>query len=231
MSSNELRILLLIVGGFVLLAIYYFGRPGGSKRNGGGPRREPWLGEEADADGASDPVLDIPPPDDEEGASIASREAQPGQRPASDFDRILTLYLVAREGSSIRGPELVVAAEKAGLVFGDRCIYHRLIDGRPEASPLFSVANLNEPGHFELSEIERLETPGLCFFMTLPGPVAALDALDSMLPAAQRMAELLDAQLLDEEQNALGRQRILSLRDEMRQYDRQHQDLQPIHRW
>ena len=52
----------------------------------------------------------------------------------------------------------------------------------------------------------------------------ALDALDSMLPAAQRMAELLDAQLLDEEQNALGRQRILSLRDEMRQYDRQHRD-------
>jgi cell division protein ZipA len=229
MSSNELRILLLIVGAFVLLAIYYFGRPAGSRRNGGGPRREPWLGEEGEGLDA-DPLLEIPPADEEVEVQ-SPREAQPGQRPASDYDRILTLYLVAREGSSIRGPELVVAAEKAGLVFGDRCIYHRLIDGRPDASPLFSVANLNEPGNFELSEIERLETPGLCFFMTLPGPVAALDALDSMLPAAQRMAELLDAQLLDEEQNALGRQRILSLRDEMRQYDRQHQDLQPIQRW
>ena len=62
-------------------------------------------------------------------------------------------------------------------------------------------------------------------FLQLTGSFRnALDALDSMLPAAQRMAELLDAQLLDEEQNALGRQRILSLRDEMRQYDRQHRD-------
>jgi cell division protein ZipA len=41
-----------------------------------------------------------------------------------------------------------------------------------------------------------------------------------MLPAAQRMAELLDAVLLDEERNALGRQRIAHLREEMRGYDR-----------
>ncbi len=228
MSANELRILLLIVGAFVLLAIYYFGRPN-SRRDDLGRRREPWLGEEGEGEEAEEPLLELP--DESDFESVLQRESRPGQRPASDFDRILTLYLVAREGASIRGPELVVAAEKAGLVFGDRCIYHRLIDGRSEAVPLFSVASLNEPGHFELSEMDRLETPGLCFFMTLPGPVPALDALDSMLPAAQRMAELLDALLLDEEQNALGRQRILSLRDEMRQYDRQHQELQPIQRW
>lgn len=224
MSANELRILLLIVGAFVLLAIYYFGRP---QRNEGGSsvrRREPWLGEgegEEDAERPFDADAEVAPEPE------PPRGPQPGERPAQDYDRILTLYLVAREGQKIRGAELVVAAEKAGLVFGDRCIYHRLIDGKPDAGPLFSVANLNEPGHFELSAMERLETPGLCFFMTLPGPVAALDALDSMLPAAQRMAELLDAQLLDEEQNALGRQRILSLRDEMRQYDRQHRE-QPL---
>lgn len=224
MSANELRILLLIVGAFVLLAIYYFGRPQRGADQGSVRRREPWLGE-----GEDEPERAEVTEEDEDLESIAEapRGPQPGERPPQDYDRILTLYLVAREGQKIRGAELVVAAEKAGLVFGDRCIYHRLIDGRPDAGPLFSVANLNEPGHFELSVMERLETPGLCFFMTLPGPVAALDALDSMLPAAQRMAELLDAQLLDEEQNALGRQRILSLRDEMRQYDRQHRE-QPL---
>jgi cell division protein ZipA len=44
--------------------------------------------------------------------------------------------------------------------------------------------------------------------------------LDTLLPTAQRMAELLDAVLLDEERNALGRQRIANIRDEMRAYDR-----------
>ena len=56
--------------------------------------------------------------------------------------------------------------------------------------------------------------------MTLPGPVSALDAWDALLPTAQRFAELMDAAVLDEERNALGRQRIAHLRDELRAWDR-----------
>jgi cell division protein ZipA len=37
------------------------------------------------------------------------------------------------------------------------------------------------------------------------------------------MAELLDGVLLDESRNALGRQRVQHLRDELRAYDRQHE--------
>jgi len=59
----------------------------------------------------------------------------------------------------------------------------------------------------------------------LPGPLSALDAWDTMLPTAQRMAELLDAILLDEERNALGRQRVANIRDELRAYDRQREKL------
>ena len=44
-----------------------------------------------------------------------------------------------------------------------------------------------------------------------------------MLPAAQRMAELLDASVLDEKRNTLGRQRIAHLRDELRDYDRKRE--------
>ncbi len=236
MSPNELRVLLLIVGVFVLIGIYYFGRPNKpskrDRRDRAYGRQEPWLNPEEGEDGENhaadeyadtdadldDPVRYFP---DEPEPAPAPAEPMPGERPDVDFDRIVTLFLLARDGGSIAGQDLVVAAEKAGLVFGDKCIYHRLIDGRPDQGPIFSVANLTEPGSFELSAMEKLSTPGVCFFMTLPGPLSALEALDTLLPAAQRMAELLDAQLLDEERNALGRQRILSLRDEMRQYDRQ----------
>ena len=44
-----------------------------------------------------------------------------------------------------------------------------------------------------------------------------------MLPTAQRMAELLDGIVLDEERNALGRQRIAHIRDELCAYDRQRE--------
>ncbi len=229
MSPNELRVLLLIVGVFILLGIYYFGRPNNDRKSDtpdrSADRLEPWIYESDEQ--SVQPVAESADGEDPPVATEAVEyepepEPEPiaGERPSSEFDLIVTLFLVAREGGTIAGPDLMVAAEKAGLVFGDKCIYHRLIDGKPDEGPVFSMANLNEPGSFQLSAMDRLTTPGVCFFMTLPGPMSALDSLDTLMPAAERMAELLDAQLLDEERNALGRQRILSLRDEMRQYDR-----------
>jgi cell division protein ZipA len=145
---------------------------------------------------------------------------QPGVRPSADFDKIVSVYLVARAGASLSGADLVVAAEKAGLVYGHMNIFHRLVDNHPELGPVFSVANLIKPGYFDLRAIKELQTPGINFFITLPGPMSALDAWDTLLPTATRMAELLDAVLLDEERNALGRQRIANIRDELRAYDR-----------
>jgi cell division protein ZipA len=147
-----------------------------------------------------------------------------GRRPAQlPVERIVTLFLMARDGGYFSGPDLVVAAEKAGLEFGDMGIYHRLLDGKRELGPIFSVANMLKPGNFDLTRLDTLRTPGLSFFMTLPGPLSALDAWDAMLPTAQRLAELLDSQVLDEERNALGRQRIAHIRDELRGWDRDHE--------
>lgn len=147
-----------------------------------------------------------------------------GRRPAQlPVERIVTLFLMARDGGFFTGADLVVAAEKAGLEFGDMGIYHRLLDGKRELGPIFSVANMLKPGNFDLSRLDTLRTPGLSFFMTLPGPLSALDAWDAMLPTAQRLAELLDSQVLDEERNALGRQRIAHIRDELRGWDRGHE--------
>ena len=147
-----------------------------------------------------------------------------GRRPAQlPVERIVTLFVVAREGAHFHGPDMVVAAEKAGLEFGDMGIYHRLLDGKRELGPIFSVANMLKPGNFDLGRLDALRTPGVSFFMTLPGPLPALDAWDAMLPTAQRLAELLDGHVLDEERNALGRQRIAHIRDQLRGWDRDHE--------
>lgn len=147
-----------------------------------------------------------------------------GRRPAQlPVERIVTLFVVAREGNHFDGPDLVVATEKAGLEFGDMGIYHRLVDGKRELGPIFSVANMLKPGNFDLARLDALHTPGVSFFMTLPAPIPALDAWDAMLPTAQRLAELLDGQVLDEERNALGRQRIAHIRDQLRGWDRDHE--------
>jgi cell division protein ZipA len=155
-----------------------------------------------------------------EPAAPQAAAALPGARPNAEFDKIVSVFLVARAGQTISGPALVVAAEKAGLVYGHMNIFHRLVDNHPELGPIFSVANLVKPGYFDMATIKDMHTPAVNFFITLPGPISALDAWDTLLPTAQRMAELLDAVLLDGERNALGRQRIANIRDEMRAYDR-----------
>ena len=155
----------------------------------------------------------------------AASGSELGSRPGNDFDKIVSVYMVARAGQSLSGSDLVVAAEKAGMVFGNMNIFHRMVDNHPELGPIFSVANLVKPGYFDLRAIKELQTPGVNFFITLPGPISALDAWDTLLPTAQRMAELLDAVLLDEERNALGRQRIANIRDELRAYDRAREKL------
>ncbi|MDW8479758.1 MAG: cell division protein ZipA C-terminal FtsZ-binding domain-containing protein [Xanthomonadales bacterium] len=66
----------------------------------------------------------------------------------------------------------------------------------------------------------RSEIPGLCVFMGIPGVRPALDQWEAMLPVAERLAGLLGGRLLDERRNALGRQAIAHMRDELRAFDR-----------
>jgi cell division protein ZipA len=238
---TELRIGILIAGLILIAAIWYFGtRPRSGQgrrldaevrgRSGAGGRMEPTLGAQierdvADAPGAGDDDVVQAEMEliDAAVGSAASPNSELGRRASDDFDKIVTLYVAAKAGQVLRGPDIVVAAEKAGLTYGHMNVFHRLVESHPERGPIFSVANIRKPGSFEMSEIQALETPAIAFFLTLPAPVGALDAWDAMLPTAQRMAELLDGVVLDEQRNALGRQRIAGLRDEMRAWDRQHE--------
>lgn len=238
---SETAMLRIAIGlaALVLFAVIIFTsrrKPGQGRRaaraeGAGGSRQEPTLRELLEADahtggeaaGVEQSELDLLEKT-LAGQSVPERKPAgpraPGARPDENFDKVVSLFLAARAGQSFHGPDLVVAAEKAGLVYGHMNIFHRLVDNHPEQGPVFSVANLVKPGHFDMAGIQDLRTPGISFFMALPGPLPALDAWDAMLPTAQRMAELLDGVLLDEERNALGRQRIAHIREDLRNYDR-----------
>jgi cell division protein ZipA len=243
--NPSIGIPLIIAGIIVLVLIYLFGRP---KKPGQGKRTlfphnpfqrndgrvEPTMGDVAGSptQGELDVVLNedlqnlepITATRGDAGIQAESRKPPaPGVRAAQPIERIVTLFVAAREGDTFIGSSLIVAAEKAGLTFGDMGIFHRLLPGKPQAGPIFSMANMVKPGNFDMRHIDELRTPGVSFFMALPGPLSALDAWDAMLPTAQRLAELLNASVLDEERNALGRQRVAHIRDELRAYDRKQE--------
>lgn len=228
-----LRIGILVAGVLLLAAIFFFGRPrkprqgrrvAADARQEAGEQAEPSLGEMPVLDdGAAEGKPEPPARQPELGLEVPADENALGKRPDQDFDKIVSLYVAAKAGHMLRGEDIVVAAEKTGLVFGHLNVFHRLVDGHPERGPVFSMANILQPGSFDMAHIRDMETPAIAFFLTLPAPMSALDAWEKMLPTVQRMGELLDGVVLDDSRNALGRQRIANIRDELRGYDRQHE--------
>lgn len=234
MDMTLLRVGIAIAGVLLIAAIYFFGRPrkpgqgrrvaAAERADGGridGNRIEPTLGaqledELARGDAAVEQSeFDLGP--------HSTGDSELGRRGDQSFEKIITLYIAARAGQVLRGPDIVVAAEKAGLTYGHMQIFHRLIESHPERGPIFSVANIMKPGSFDMATIQELETPAIAFFLTLPAPITALEAWEKMEPTATRMAELLDGVLMDESRNPLGRQRVQHIREELRAYDRQHE--------
>jgi cell division protein ZipA len=234
LSATELRVIVAVVGVIVLALIYFFGRP---RRPGQGERRSAKRGEDDRIEPTFGAIDGTEPEQGELDVSLRAELDRLGQgntarpmarstigiRPDRKIERIVTLFIAARPDETIAGSDVVVAAEKAGLQFGDMGIFHRLASGKAAEGPVFSMANMVKPGSFDMSKLEDLQTPGVTLFMTLPGPLPALDAWEMLLPTAQRLAELLDATVLDEERNALGRQRIAHLRDELRAWDRKQE--------
>lgn len=232
LSATELRVIVAVIGVFVLALIYFFGRP---RKPGQGERRAAKRAEDARIEPTLGPADGQPEQGeldvslraelDRLGQGMAAKPSRSsvGVRPDRKIERIVTLFVAARPGEMLPGSDVVVAAEKAGLQFGDMGIFHRLASGKAEEGPVFSMANMVKPGSFDMTRLDSIETPGVTLFMTLPGPLPALDACEMLLPTAQRLAELLDASVLDEERNALGRQRIAHLRDELRAWDRKQE--------
>jgi len=237
-----LRLGILAAGLLLVAAIVLFGHKEPSSRS----RRKPQRASNASAAPRREPVLaDLPVANDDSPApatpapdvtahappisqSIESTvEAQPAADTSSsdslipEFEKIITLYVAARAGQRFSGPDIVVAAEKVSLEFGLRDIFHRMNDSLPP-EPIFSMASMMKPGHFDMVQLHTLQTPALVFFLPLPAPVNALDAWETMLPTVQRMADLLGGVILDDTRSVLGRQRIAHIRDEMRAWDRQH---------
>ncbi len=238
MDNSTLRWVLILIGLVIIGLILIFGtpdrkksprasrkaarkkpkgrKPSASAQNGN-VRREPTIGAVADsgevtADLGSQGELEI----DESAAEAESEE--PRRPPEPKPDRIVTLYLLARDNHFITGAQLLEAAVKTGMDFGEMKIFHRITEG--QTRPVFSLANGTKPGHFDRSAWHEFETSALVLFMTLPNPQSALDAWDSMLATARRMAEILNAELQDDSHVLFTRRREAQIREEMRDYDR-----------
>ncbi len=127
---------------------------------------------------------------------------------------IIALYVKPPAGHEFAGTAIVRSMNSVGLRFGDMDIFHHFGAGDLRTDlPLFSVANMMEPGHFDLQDIETFATPGLAMFLRLPSSLDGAVAFELFLNTAQRLAEALSGDLYGDPKKLLDATAI----DKMRQ--------------
>lgn len=144
-------------------------------------------------------------------------EAAPSKPPAPE--EIVVLHVMAREGR-LPGKPLLEVLLSCGLRFGEMGIFHRYESNKPGALAMFSMANAVEPGIFDIDAMDSQDFVGVSFFLMLPGPENARQALDTMLDCARRVAEALGAELRDAGHSALTPQSAEHLRQRIAEYER-----------
>lgn len=154
-------------------------------------------------------------------AAAKPRKNQPlagANRP--EAREVLVINVLARRGAQFEGATLKQLFEACGLELGDMDIYHRH-EGSDTSTPVqFSVANAVEPGTFRPKEMSTLSTPGISFFMSMPGPTDAMQAFEFMLETAQCVVRNMGGELKDERRSVMTPQTIEHCRQRIREFER-----------
>ncbi|RVU40649.1 cell division protein ZipA [Rheinheimera riviphila] len=151
-------------------------------------------------------------------------EAEPAPSAAAAeplANEVLILYVLMPEGTDINGAMLLPSLLTLGFKYGEMNIFHRHQDSAGSGEVLFSLANMFNPGTFDLEEMDKLQTRGLSLFMTLPGPGEALQNFNLMHNAAKKLAEEFGGQVLDGQRSMLTVQTVRHYVERIREFQRQ----------
>jgi len=175
----------------------------------------------------TDPIISDQGPDDlffEEDASEANTDWEDEEpmvaRQAPVVEReIIVMHVRAKAADGFNGSDLLQILLACDMRYGEKDILQRHVKAEGKGCLQFSVANMLEPGTFNLEDINSFRTPGVTFFMTLPGPEDAMQAFDCMIETANCLVKNLDARLLDEEHSTASLQVINHYRDRVKQFN------------
>ena len=151
--------------------------------------------------------------------SVPTSQAQAARLPRHEETKVYSLNVIARADQGFAGDDILRLLLGCGLRFGDMDFFHlsEAQGGTPTIQ--FSVANMMQPGVFDLENMDELSTQGLMFFLTLPGPHDMARAFDLMLETAHTVAHSLGGDVYDETRSVMTKQHVESLRQSIREFE------------
>lgn len=149
----------------------------------------------------------------------AEAEEEPGELRREADTQVLILHVMARDERGFAGRDILDILLACDLRFGDMSFFHRHEERAGRGPIQFSVANMLQPGVFDIDNMPSMRTRGLVFFVTLPGPRDMAQAYDYMLETARAVARNLGGELLDESRSVLTQQAVEHSRQQIRELD------------
>lgn len=132
----------------------------------------------------------------EESISVAQESIGSESEIPADM---ITFYVVSAEGYQFEGEHVVQCLEALGFEYGEYNIFHRYKHlGNSNSPVIFSVANMMQPGVFDLNNLKDFSTIGLVIFMHLPTDGNLKTNLRLMLQCTERLASALNGFVLND---------------------------------
>ena len=134
--------------------------------------------------------------------------------------QVIILSVVMPANQQMMGAALLPSLLTLGMKYGEMNIFHRHQDNAGNGKVTFSLANMMNPGSFDLDSMETFATQGVSLFMTLPNAGDPFAVFEQMLSAAKQLAQEFNAQVLDDKRNVMTKQTEQHYLSQIREFDR-----------
>lgn len=151
--------------------------------------------------------------------SSTKDEKKPSDKRQEPAQEVIVLNVLSKTAEGFSGAELKKLLEVCGMEHGAMSIFHRH-ESTVDSPVQFSVANAVEPGVFPEEQMDSLTTPGICFFMSLPGPENNMRAFDYMVETAQCVVRNLAGEMKDERRSDMTPQTLEHCRQRIKDFER-----------
>ncbi len=147
-------------------------------------------------------------------------QAEKQEKSSALPEEVLILNVVSPQGQVMSGAVLLPTLLTLGFKFGEFNIFHRHEDDSGSGEVLFSLANMFNPGTFDIDNIEQFTTQGVSLFLSLPVSADSTATFNMMHNAAKKIAAEFDGQVLDGQRNVLTRQTLQHYVERIREFER-----------
>jgi len=137
-----------------------------------------------------------------------------------EFDVVASVNILSKGPVGFTGMDIAHEMSVLGLEIGKRNVFHKYPNFDKRKFPMYSIANLYDPGEFDIHKMQRFVTKGLTMFMQVPCVSDPGTIFRQMIKDAQHLCNKLEGSLLDQDNKPLTAAGVEAIEAQIRDIDR-----------